>query len=85
MTLETVKKSERVMGMKQVTKALIKDQVSWVFLGSDADEKITKPLKLLCTEKDIPLKCEYTMKELGKACSIEVGAAAVAILRQGNR
>ena len=41
MTLEKLKTAERVIGIKQVTKAINKDQVSWVFLGTNAEaEKI---------------------------------------------
>lgn len=81
MTLESLKKAQRVIGVKQVTKAINKDQVSCVFLGNDADARVTEQLKLICTEKAIPVSAANTMVELGKACSIEVGAAAVGVLR----
>ncbi|MGM9540399.1 ribosomal L7Ae/L30e/S12e/Gadd45 family protein [Anaerovibrio sp.] len=81
MTLEKLKKAERVIGIKQVTKAINKNQALCVFLGTDADGRVIDPLKGLCTEKAIPIEAAYTMSELGKACSIEVGAAAVAVLR----
>ena len=81
MTLEKLKTAERVIGIKQVTKAINKDQVSWVFLGTNADDRVVQPLKGLCTEKNISVDFTCTMEELGKACSIEVGAAAVAVLK----
>lgn len=83
MTLEMLKKAQRVIGIKQVTKAINKDQVLCVFLGTDADGRVTEPLKSLCNDKEIPVEAVGTMEELGKACSIEVGAAAVAVLKQG--
>ena len=82
MPLEQLKKAQRVIGIKQVTKAINKDQVSCVFLGTDADESVTEPLKKLCTDKQITIDEAFTMEELGKTCSIEVGAAAVGVLRQ---
>ena len=81
MALEDLKKAQRVIGLKQVTKAINRDQVSCVFLGSDADGKVTGPLKELCNEKEIVLEESHTMAELGKACSIGVRAAAVAVLK----
>ena len=82
MTLENLRKAQRVIGVKQVTKAINKDQVSYVFLGADADGRVVEPLVGLCAERKIPLETACTMGELGKACSIEVGAAAVAVLKQ---
>ncbi|MDD3114228.1 MAG: ribosomal L7Ae/L30e/S12e/Gadd45 family protein [Anaerovibrio sp.] len=81
MTLENLKKAQRVIGIKQVTKAISKDQVSCVFLGADADGRVTEPLKDICIGRGIPVEAVYTMGELGKTCSIEVGAAAVAVLK----
>ena len=81
MQLDELKKAEHVTGIKQVTKAINRDQVSCVFLGSDADGKVTGPLKELCNEKEIALEESHTMAELGKACSIGVRAAAVAVLK----
>ena len=85
MQLDELKKAERVTGIKQVTKAINKDQVACVFLGANAEERVTKPLKSLCEDKEIPVRADYTMEELGKACLISVKAAAVAVLKQGHR
>ena len=52
-----------------------------MFIGTDADGRVIDPIRSLCNEKTIPVEAAYTMGELGRACSIEVGAAAVAILR----
>lgn len=85
MTLEQLKKASKVTGLKQVTKAINKNQVSSILLGTDADGRVAEPLKILCRDKEIPVETVFTMAELGKACSIHVGAAAVAILKQGHR
>ena len=63
------------------TKAINKDQVLCVFLASDADGGVVQPLRSLCEEKSIDMGIAHTMGELGKTCSIEVGAAAVAVLK----
>lgn len=81
MTLENLKKAQRVIGVKQVTKAVNKDQALCVFLASDADGRVVQPLRAICEEKSIDMDTAHTMEELGKTCSIEVGAAAVAVLK----
>lgn len=81
MTLEKLKKAERVIGIKQVTKAINKGQALYVFLAADADDRVIDPLRSLCEAKSIPLAAAHTMGELGRACAIEVGAAAVAVLK----
>ena len=83
MTLQDLKMADRVIGVKQVTKAIGKDLVSEVFLASDADERVIKTLEAVCQERMIPVQADFTMSELGKACGIEVRAAAAAALKQG--
>ncbi|WP_346354663.1 L7Ae/L30e/S12e/Gadd45 family ribosomal protein [Azotosporobacter soli] len=82
MTLEELKNVKRAVGIKQVTKSLEKDRASLVFLAADADERVVMPLREMCRMKGIVVEAAASMKELGKACQIEVGAAAVAVLRQ---
>ena len=81
MTLESLKGAARVIGVKQVTKAVQKSQADAVFLADDADGRVTEPLLHLADEIGVPVVHVPTMQELGKACSIEVGAAAAAVLK----
>lgn len=81
MTLETLKNTKRVIGIKQVTKAVNKGLAACVFLAEDADERVVAPLKQLCSEKGVCVESAVTMDDLGSACSIEVGAAAAAALK----
>ena len=81
MTLESLKDAVRVIGAKQVTKAVQKGQAEAVFLADDADGRVTEPLLHLADEIGVPVVHVPTMQELGKACSIEVGAAAAAVLK----
>lgn len=80
MALEVLKAANRVIGIKQVTKAVNKSLALQVFIAADADERVVIPLKRLCAEKDVETLETATMQELGRACQIEVGAAAVAVL-----
>lgn len=81
MTLETLKGAARVIGIKQVTKAVNKGRAVCVFTADDADGHVVEPLLRLCEEKAVDIVHASTMQELGKACSIEVGAAAAAVLK----
>ena len=44
MTLESLRDAERVIGVKQVTKAVQKSRADAVFLADDADGRVTQPL-----------------------------------------
>lgn len=81
MALEALKTANRVIGTKQVTKIVNKGLAMQVFIAADADSKVLYPLKKLCTEKNVEMLEVPTMTELGRACAIEVGAAAVAVLK----
>ena len=82
MTLDALKSASRVMGIKQVSKAVKRGDAECVFVADDADERVIKPLQILCREHDVPVEHAATMADLGNACGIEVGAAAAAVLKQ---
>jgi len=69
-----------VVGAKQLRKALQKGTVQRVFLAENADPAITEPLAAICESSGIPACWSATMADLGKACGIEVGAAAAAVI-----
>ena len=69
-----------VVGAKQLRKALQKGIVQRVFLAEDADPAITEPLAVTCESVGVPACWIATMADLGKACGIEVGAAAAAVI-----
>ena len=81
MSLDTLKTAKKTIGVKQVTKALEKDLVLAIYVARDAEQRLVEPLQTLCSQKNVDLDHSSTMAELGKACSIEVGAAAVALLK----
>ncbi|MBE6085973.1 MULTISPECIES: ribosomal L7Ae/L30e/S12e/Gadd45 family protein [Selenomonas] len=81
MTLEALKTAKRVIGIKQVAKAVKREAATEVFIADDADAKVVEPLETLCTEQNVPVSRVSSMKELGTACNIEVGAAAAAAIK----
>ncbi|SFB09260.1 ribosomal L7Ae/L30e/S12e/Gadd45 family protein [Selenomonas ruminantium] len=81
MTLEALKTAKRVIGIKQVAKAVKREAATEVFIADDADAKVVEHLETLCTEQNVPVSRVSSMKELGTACNIEVGAAAAAAIK----
>lgn len=77
----TLKNAKRVIGIKQVTKAVKNDLAKCVYIADDADDRVLSPLKELCKAKNVEMIFGNTMAELGKSCNIEVGAAAVALFK----
>jgi large subunit ribosomal protein L7A len=83
MSYDKVKQAKHLfIGTKQTVKAIDKDQVLEVFIAADADSRVTAPVITKCKEKNIPYTQVDSMKKLGKACGIEVGASAVAIRKE---
>jgi len=72
----------KTIGTKQTLKALEKDKATAVFFAQDAEEHVVSSLKEICLKKGIQIIPVATMKELGDACGIQVGAASAAILKQ---
>ena len=77
-SLADLAKEKTVVGAKQLRKALKNGNARCVFLAENADPAITEPIAQLCEENSIPCTWVTTMADLGRACGIEVGAAAAA-------
>ncbi len=81
MPIGTLKDARKAVGAKQAAKAVGKGQASLVFLAEDADSRVVAPLREACLRAGVAVEMVPSMAELGKACGIEVGAAAVAVIR----
>ena len=80
--LEELRSSEKVIGAKQSRRAIRDGLAQRVFLGCDADPALTEPLASQCEAAGIPVSPEFSMKELGQAAGIHVGAAVVTVLKE---
>ena len=69
-----------MIGTKQTTKAVEQGIARELYVAKDADPKITAKVVSLSRRSGIPIHYVDTMKQLGKACGIEVGAAMVAVV-----
>ncbi len=73
---------EKVVGLKQTRRAVTQGAARCVYLASDADPRLTQPLRDLCAQHGVPCDVSLTLQQLGRACGIAVPAAAVALLRR---
>jgi large subunit ribosomal protein L7A len=80
--LEELKNIRRTIGIKQTLKAVEIGTAKTVYIAKDADEKVVGPLKELCRKDSIEVVYVENMKQLGKACGIDVGAATVCLLKE---
>ncbi|MCX7771735.1 MAG: ribosomal L7Ae/L30e/S12e/Gadd45 family protein [Clostridia bacterium] len=79
--LDLLKRKEKVVGIKQTRKAAEQDKLEAVFIAYDADQRVVGQLKAFCEAKRISVVTTESMKQLGKAAGIDVGAAVVGILK----
>ncbi|MDQ7094099.1 ribosomal L7Ae/L30e/S12e/Gadd45 family protein [Desulfosporosinus sp. PR] len=71
----------KTVGLKQTQRALEKGIVRRVYLANDAEAHVLRPILDLCRNHNVERIEVSSMKELGKACGIEVGTAVAAILK----
>ncbi len=79
--LDQLKTNPRVVGIKQLRRALKEGSVQVAFIAKNADPDLTEPLVELCEDCGVELCWVAAMSELGKACGISVGAAAAGLLK----
>ena len=72
--------SPKVVGAKQVRRALNGGTATRIYIAQDADPALLQPLEQLAQEKGVPVEQVSTMKQLGTGCGIAVGAAVAALI-----
>ena len=76
--LEELRVKAKVVGGKQTRRAILDGSAQRVYLAQDA--RVTAPIEALCAQRSVPVERVPSMKELGGACGISVGAAVAALL-----
>lgn len=83
MSCDKVKQATKVViGTKQATKMVEQGKTVEVFVARDADPRITSKVINLCKKMGIAITYVDSMKQLGKACGIDVGAAVAAAVNE---
>ncbi len=73
--------ASRVVGTKQLLKALALGKVARVFVAEDSDDFIYRRVRQVADEVKVPVTVVKTMAQLGQACRVDVDTAAAGLLR----
>lgn len=68
-------------GFKEVMGVLSQNRAVRVIIANDCDDKIKIPVSEAAKNAGIVPEYAETMRELGKACGIEVGASCAATIK----
>lgn len=79
--LELKKQNKLKVGTKQSTRALKEGKVATLFVAKDSEQHVVRNVVELAKEKNVQIVYVDSMKKLGKACGIDVGAATAVILK----
>jgi len=79
--LEELKHGKKTVGIKQSLKALRAGNVKIAFIAKDADERLLADVKEACQTGSVEVVYVDSMKQLGKACGIDVGASVACLLK----
>ncbi len=71
----------KVVGIKQTTKAIKNGKAQVLYVAKDADDKVVHPLLELAKEHQVEIIFVETMSQLGKLSGIDVGTAATLVLK----
>ncbi len=83
MSLDEIKQTKnKVVGLKETSRAIENQQAKKVFVAEEADDKVKIPLQEKCQEHQVEIEFVSSMKDLGKAAGIQVKAAAACILNE---
>lgn len=79
--LDDLKHCKKAVGVKQSTKAVENGVAASAFIAKDCEQRVVKGIIELCKIHSVPITYVDSMKQLGKACGIEVEAAVACILK----
>ena len=79
--LSKLAKHEKVVGAKQVKRAIDSSLVDLIFIADDAERKVTREIEELSKAKQIHIIRVDSMEDLGEACGIGINAAVAALLK----
>ena len=78
--MDRIKQNPHVVGLKQSKKAIESGKAELVFIARDADNHVVFPLERLCEAKKTEVVYVNNMKELAKACHVDVPTAVATVL-----
>lgn len=81
MPLSELAVPNRVVGERQVRKALKDKNLEKLFVAEDANRKRIEPLIELAEESGIGVESVLSMQMLGRACAISRGASVAGVIK----
>lgn len=69
------------VGIKQASRAIMDNRAKALYIAKDAEQHVTRRIIELAGENNVQIVFVDSMKELGKACKIDVGAATAVVLK----
>lgn len=85
MSIDDIRQAKKkTIGTNQTLKVLKQpnERVLCVYIARDAELRVTEPVLHLASRQGVEVEWVDTMKLLGKACGIEVGAATASIVAE---
>ncbi len=79
--MERLKEKPHVVGLKQTKKAIESGRAEIVFIARDADLHVVFPLEKSCEENSLTVVYVNNMKELARACRVDVPTAVATIVK----
>ncbi len=80
--MEMLKNAEkRVVGTKQVLRAIKAGTLTAVYVAEDADTFLFQRVVRAAEAARVPVRRVPSMKEMGRACGVDTAAAAAGICR----
>ncbi|MBR6184971.1 MAG: ribosomal L7Ae/L30e/S12e/Gadd45 family protein [Clostridia bacterium] len=74
----------RVVGARQVMRAIQAQKAEAVFLAMDADKALRMQIESAAKEKGTPIHMVSTMEEIAHLCRVDVPSAAACVIRNIN-
>lgn len=78
--LEELNQAQKVVGSKQARRALRDGRAKKIYIARDADPRMLQPLVQEAVHAGVRVEQADSMKLLGEACGIAVGAAIAAVV-----
>ena len=73
--LQEVPLNRVVAGYRRTVRGIRADRIRCVLVARDTDEHISKEIKRLCEERNIPYRITGTKREMGEKLGLDVGCA----------
>ena len=73
---------KKSVGLRESLKMVKNEMADTVYVAKDAERRVVADIINLCQEQGIPIIEVESMEILGKACSVQVGTAVAARLKE---